>query len=153
MDTGYRILLFRGRGIISRVIRFRTRSEYSHVAILTPGLMIIEAWQRAGVRTRTLASLGDTDRIEAFSVPSMTLEQWKDCHEWMLGKVGLKYDYGNVLRFLLRTEPRADERWFCSELVFAGLVHSGTELLRSLASLVSPHDISLSPLIEPTPLP
>lgn len=143
------VLLFRGRGFISRAIRWQTRSRYSHAAARMPDGRIIEAWQGAGVRVKRLSDWSD---IDAFRVRGMTGAQWETAICLMRAQLGKAYDYRGVLRFLSRRGPKEDDRWFCSELVFHALHHAGVDLLARVgAGAVSPAMLSWSPLLEPAP--
>jgi hypothetical protein len=65
--TSPAVLLFRGKGVISTLIRWQTRGEYSHAALLMPDGMIVESWQGAGVR---VTSLSDWSHIDRLSIPN-----------------------------------------------------------------------------------
>ncbi len=141
------VLLFRGRGAISALIRWQTRSPFSHAALLMPDGRIVESWQGAGVRVKALADWSD---IDVFDVPSMSAGQWNDALRFATDFVGAGYDYRSVMRFVSRRGASEDGRWFCSELVFAALQAAGVDLLeRIAASEVSPGLLSLSPLLRP----
>lgn len=141
------VLLFRGRGAISALIRWQTRSPFSHAALLMPDGRIVESWQGAGVRVKTLA---DWDGVDFFDVPSMTDFQWSLALDFALELVGRGYDYRAVARFVSRRPAADNERWFCSELVFAALEAAGVSLLERIdAAAVSPGLLSLSPLLRP----
>ena len=58
------IALFRGRGLISALIRWQTRGRYSHAAIIQHGRVIIEAWAGKGVRKTRLTDWRDVDVYE-----------------------------------------------------------------------------------------
>lgn len=145
-DEQYRILLFRGRGVISTLIRWQTRSGYSHAALLLPDGQILESWQGAGVRMRTLA---DWSNVDCFGVEGVTTEQWRQAVEFAKAQIGAGYDYVSVMRFISRRNAPENGRWFCSELVFAALLFAGVKLLaRVEAAEVSPAMVSLSPLLR-----
>ena len=145
--TEPKILLFRGRGIISKMIQWQCRSEYSHAAILMPDGRIVESWQGDGVRCKRMKSW---DGVTAFSVPMATDDDWAAVIEFAKSKVGERYDYKSVLQFVSRRKADDNNRWFCSELVFAAFQNAGIDLLaRVSAANVSPGDLCLSPyLIE-----
>lgn len=140
------VLLFRGRGILSSLIRWQTRSAYSHAALHLGSGRIIESWQGAGVR---VASLNDWSNVTQFRVRGMTGEQWKRALRFADYEIGAGYDYLGVIRFVSRRRLPLNERWFCSELVFAALEAAGVRLLeRTEAAEVSPGMLALSPLLE-----
>lgn len=142
------ILLFRGRGIVSALIRWQSRGQYSHAAILMPNGRIIESWQGAGVRIKKLTDWSD---IDAFTIPGMTIPQWDTAINYALRQVGKKYDYLGVARFVSRRPSPEDDKWFCSELVYRALQESGVHLFARLEPwAVSPALISHSPLLRPS---
>lgn len=145
------ILLFRGRGIISSLIRWQTRGIYSHAAILMRDGRIVESWQGDGVRVKTLK---DWEGIDCFEVPELTSEDWDRAIKFCLDKVGEGYDYSGVLRFVSRRKTGANQSWFCSELVYAALHYAGANLFRDIQpDEVSPGLLAISPLIKPIPRP
>jgi uncharacterized protein YycO len=144
-----KILLFRGRGFFSQLIRWQTRSRYSHAAFLLPDGRVLEAWH-SGVRIAALRSWRD---IEAFDVQAADAHQWAAVMTFARAQVGRGYDFRGVLRFLSRRRQPHDEQWFCSELVFAALQHAGVDLLRDTdPAEVSPGMLARSPLLSPVSL-
>lgn len=138
-----RVLLFRGRGLISTAIRWQTRSEYSHAALLMPDGRILESWQGAGVRVKEITDWADVDR---FTVPALTETGWGKVLDFAWAQIGAGYDYTGVLRFVSRRKSPENGRWFCSELVFAALVQTGLPILARIdAAEVSPALLALSP--------
>jgi uncharacterized protein YycO len=139
-----KILLFRGRGLISALIRWQTRSCYSHAALLLPdGETIVEAWQGAGVRIKR--KFRDWSNVDSFDV-HMTTHQWGRVMDFAVSQIGKPYDYRQVIRFVTRTRSKPNDRWFCSELVAAAFNHAGMPLLhRIIPSNVSPALLALSP--------
>ena len=134
MMTSAGILLFRGRGIASTLIRWQTRGPWSHAAI-SLGMDAWEAREWRRVARRTLGEIvaecmRDKVRLERISVP-ITAEQARDMRDWLDDQVGKRYDWGSVLRFVSRRQSRrkAAEVWFCSELVFAAFAHVDIDLL------------------------
>lgn len=145
MGGGAMILLFHGRGAISALIRWQTRGNYSHAALMDASDgSIIEAWQGAGVRRRRLE---DWSGVDAFNVQGMTPEMWAEACAWAASHIGDRYDYRSVFRFMTRKDCSPDDVWFCSEIVFAALEHVGIRLLRTDAWRVSPEMLSMSPLL------
>lgn len=143
---GPAVLLFRGLGIASALIRWQTRSRYSHAAILLPGRggTIIESWQWDGVRTKTLT---DWDGIDVYDVAGMSPEKWHRAISWAQSHIGAGYDWTGVMRFLSRRRVHWDDKFFCSELVFAAMCFAGVRLLKAHPAEVSPGLMALSPLL------
>lgn len=145
-----RILLFRGKGIISATIRWQTRSPYSHVGILTPWGTVIEAWHIGGVREKRLV---DWTNVNAYRIPSATANELQEAVLFARGQVGKPYDFLSIVRFISRRgghDYSRASKWFCSELVHCAFAKAGLPLLseRMGAGTFSPRDIAMSPLIE-----
>lgn len=142
-----RILLYRGTGVVSYLIRWFTRSEYSHAALLYPdGDTVIESMQGYGVRKRSIYDLDEP--YDVFRVANMTPQQWNYAIAFCAGEIGCGYDYRSVIRFLTRQHAGSPNRWFCSELVFAAIRHAGPWLLERIEDwAVDPGDLRLSSLL------
>ena len=142
-----RVLLYRGRGVMSALIRWQTRSVYSHAALLLPDGRVIESWQGAGVRVKEVTDWRD---IDMFEVPVMTAGQWRRALHHAGCQLGAGYDYWAIVRFVSRVRVPQNGRWFCSELVFAALEAAGVRLLDRIdAWAVSPGLLALSILLNP----
>lgn len=142
-----RVAMFRGRGILSALIRWQTWSSYSHAAIVLPDGYIVEAWHRGpGVRRKLLKS---TKGVDVFNVKGLTEEQSAVAEKFAMDQIGQKYDYFGVLRFLNRRKVGDNGKWFCSELVYAAFKAAGVHLLSkdTQPNMVSPGLLSRSPLL------
>ncbi len=141
------IALFRGVSCVSWAVRWQTRSIYSHAALVTNHGTLIEAVEFVGVRERAIRK---TDKYDLFSVEGLTPEKLNIATDVTRSLIGKPYDYLSVLRFLSRRKPSHNNRWFCSELVFAAMESVGIKLLdRITAAEVSPKLLSISPLLCP----
>jgi uncharacterized protein YycO len=143
-----KVLLFKGKGVISRSIRWQTDGVYSHAAILLDdGKTIVEAWHTGtGVRKKILK---DWTNIDVYEIPCITQAQKVKVELFLNSQLGKGYDYWGILRFLTRRDRNNPEKWFCSELVVAALWQAGIELFAPFvpAYKVSPELISYSPRI------
>lgn len=140
-----KILAYRGKSLISKAIRFQTRSKYSHIAVMLDDGSVIEAWHKGGVRKSpsfsTLHSPGtkvDVFRIDADFDEATT-------NRFLHEQVGKKYDFKSVARFLSRRKTRHNNKYFCSELAEFALAFGGLLLLNGNPSEHSPRDTVLSP--------
>lgn len=143
------VLLFKGTGPLSRAIRWHTRSDYSHAAILHCG-EVYESREFRGVRRIPLDEALKGCAVDVFEVRT-SLEQEEATLDFLGRQMGKKYDYASVLRFLpRRQETRASSgKWFCSELVFVCLQMAGIQLLlRIQPAEVAPGHLALSPLMR-----
>lgn len=145
-----KILLFKGQGAISNLIKWQTNGNYSHAAIQLPSGRIIEAWHKPA-KVRLRGPLQSWANAEAYDVDGMTAEQWAKAIAWAEKQIGKPYDFGGVARFVTRWRKPQDEKWFCSELVFQAVLEGGVKLLERIqCSQVSPTVLSFSPLLVPT---
>ncbi len=145
-----RVALFSGGDPIAKVVRWQTRSPYSHAAFLLPcGTRVIESYPGVGVRIRHL-SREDWDHIDLYEVEKLTLDLSRQVLAFCERERGKGYDWRSVLRFVSRTSAKENGRWFCSELVFAALQHVRIDLLARIeAHNVSPGMLGLSHRLKP----
>lgn len=140
-----RVALFSGGDPIAKVVRWQTRSPYSHAALLLPcGQRVIESYPGRGVRVRHLLA-GDWPHIDLYEVEGLTPDLSRQVLAFAERERGKPYDWRSVLRFVTRTPARLNGRWFCSELVYAALAHVHIHLLARIeAHNVSPGMLALS---------
>lgn len=146
------ILLYRGKSWVSKLIRFQTRSVYSHASLYVPKIGNFEAWHKGGVRCTDSPSVGHTPGtpVDAFRV-TMAQVHAEQIIQFVQGQVGKDYDFRSVFRFLTRRpeHPTDKNKWFCSELVFAAFEHGGIKLLERIEPwAVSPAILSYSPYLK-----
>ena len=144
-----RILAYQGISWVSRVIRWQTRSRYSHIAIEVADNHVYEAWHVGGVQlnahfraVHTAGTMVDVFAISAHFDP-LRVRHFLDA------QIGKRYDFRAVARFLSRRNAPADDRWFCSELAVAAFRAGGLDLLARIPpSHVSPRDVIISPHLD-----
>lgn len=127
------------------MIRWQTRSEYSHASVRINDRQIIEAVEGQGVIVSPLPSLELADRFEV----NTSMEQAIAIKQFLFAQVGKNYDYTMVARFLTRRQEtrKSTGKWFCSELAFAAFMHAGVALLaRTEPWEASPGLLAKSPL-------
>lgn len=148
------LCLHRGSSLVSKLICWQTRSEYSHASIVTPDGAHYEAREGKGVlRHEKFTLTNKSERVDTFSV-TLTRTQLDDMLAFLDAQVGKGYDWTMVARFVTRRqESRASsDRWFCSELAFAAFQQAGVTLLRATEPWeVSPGMLARSPLLLPIP--
>lgn len=143
-----KVLLFRGRGLISTLIRWQTRSrQFSHAALLFDDGALFEAWQGKGVWQTTLKSKENVTFFE-FVTP-LSDEQKRKARKLAESFVGAGYDYTGVLRFVSRRIKDTVDRQFCSEFVMRVCAGIGADLLRLEPERAAPETLSFSTVIRP----
>lgn len=137
-------MFFRGKGVISALIRWQTDGTYSHVGAYTDDGYVIESKEGKGVRKHKYTDFKDADFYSIDVTPS----QKKLFYEFLNSQLGCGYDYWGIVRFVSRRMLPENDNWFCSELMFAAAEAAGIVLLgRTKAYEVSPSLLSRSPYL------
>lgn len=110
---------YKGTSLMSRLIKFRTLGEYSHIAIEIEGI-VYEAWTSDGcngvvMSTNPLFYHKDGTQFDTFIVPmhDTNYDKWK---EFIKLQVGKKYDWRAIFNFVINWDKSNPDKWFCSEL-------------------------------------
>lgn len=145
------VALFQGPGLVSRLIRWQTRSAYSHAAIVLPNNSVYESREGIGVRQLPRLEPKNGEQIDFFAV-EVTETQLAEITEFLKRQLGKRYDWTMVARFITRRQESrsTSDKWFCSELVFAAFKVAGVILLRDTDPWeVSPGLLARSTLLLP----
>src|SRR5262245_16673912 len=124
------VCLHRGTSLVSRLIRWQTRSHYSHASIVLPDGTHYEAREGKGVlRHRSFTLTNSSEKVERFAV-GLSEIQFAKLAAFLDSQVGKPYDWTMVARFITRRQASRSTagKWFCSELVFAALEAAGVSL-------------------------
>jgi hypothetical protein len=163
------ILAYRGRSFVSKLIRWQTRSVYSHIAVRFTEDMwvklgtrdkyihagnVIEAWTKGGVSLHHDISTVHTPgtRVDVFEFdPPLSEAEENTIAGFLVKQLGKAYDFHAIVHFLTR-EPLdhwRKQKWFCSELAFEACLTGGKRLLeRCSAWEIPPRDIPRSPILR-----
>ncbi|OFV82504.1 MAG: hypothetical protein A2Y78_15185 [Acidobacteria bacterium RBG_13_68_16] len=152
------VLLFRGRGLSSQLIRILTHSPYSHVGLVFPYQGRVFCVEAVGVGVRLILMSEVMRRyhggIDYYEVPRAAPDQRDGAIGFCFQQLGKLYDRPGIFRFLiailLNRKPavRADQAWFCSELVAAAYRAQGLALAPVSAAYTSPADLAVSPELK-----
>lgn len=146
------VALYKGHSFISRCIKWISRGEYSHAALVDAQTgETWEAWHNPGHFRKlptpwTMHSPGT--EIDFFTVEGMTPEKAHIirgiCETW--ATLGVRYDYLGVLRFITRRKRRTpiDSELFCSEADSLALLWADLPILNADPSLISPSHLAWS---------
>src|SRR5262245_20541475 len=121
------LLCFRSTDIDARIIRFLTRSQYSHVGMvfLYEGrVYVLEATSR-GMQLVLLSRRAKfyNGGIDYFRIEGVTEEQRRGAVGWAFQRLGMPYNFMGIVRFLWFLLSGSKERirqrngWFCSEII------------------------------------
>jgi uncharacterized protein YycO len=142
------VRLYRGKSIISKLIKWQTRGEFTHAAIIIGG-ELYEAKEFKGVQTRSTTEPKDTD-YEDFIVEASALQE-DQALEFVKRQLGKPYDYTMVIRFITHQSQETRKSsgvWFCSEFVLATLLKIGIKALNADPCMVNPEVLSWSPILK-----
>ena len=109
-----KVIFYSGDSLISRLIKWRTRSKYSHVAIELDG-HVYESSACLGV-TKTKHGNSQYDYVEHFDI-HITPDQKTILIDFLEAQIGKGYDYSLILSIALNTMGNNMGKWICSELV------------------------------------
>jgi hypothetical protein len=158
------VLLYRGRSLASRVIRWATGSPYSHAGLAVwwnRRLMVLEAVEKGVVVTPLSSNVrGYHGDVEWFtSTEAITPEERQRIVEVAQKELGKEYATWKAvllgLRRLLglgidrRDSVRRERKLFCSLYVAAVYNAIGRDLTKGISdSFTSPADIARSPFLR-----
>lgn len=117
-----RYAAFKGTSLVSRIIRFWTRSEYSHIAYMTADGELIECFNHRPWSIRW----GLVDPPFKHHAPGTPCEIWElpvdeavalrvDEFMHMLAEAEAPYDWLAVLGFVFKWKKEENGKYFCSE--------------------------------------
>ena len=152
------VVLFRGRGIMSQLIRLLTTSPYSHVGLVYLFAGRVYSLEAVGNGVRLILMSEVLRRyhggIDYYEVPRAQPAQRAGAIAFCFQQLGRLYDRPGLLRFgaaiLFGHKParREDQSWFCSELVAAAYRKQGLPLVAERPTYTSPADLALSPELK-----
>lgn len=120
------LAFYKGKGkLLDKVIRWWTKSRYSHVAIISEGTCFeADAW-KGWVIVRSWDKWYNPENWDLVDVEVVDIGRvW----HFLLGQRGKRYDYPGVLGFLLPWRPQIQGWWYCSEHAATALGYADTKL-------------------------
>jgi hypothetical protein len=104
------------------VIALFTMGPYSHVEfVFSDGMWFSASGRDGGVRYKEIIPKPHWFYLDL----PLAGEDEAKLRTWCDGEVGREYDWKEVTRFVLPWLGSDDSRWFCSEIVMAGLQQVG----------------------------
>nr|WP_314540157.1 hypothetical protein [uncultured Massilia sp.] len=104
-------------GVYNRIVRWWTRSQYSHVELVFgDGLAASSSAMDGGVRVKSIEF--ESGKWDFVDLPDhLALAAWK----WFNDHEGAAYDYLGNVHFVLSPLGGSERKWFCSEAISAAL--------------------------------
>ena len=160
------ILMFKGVGFVSKIIKWRTKSAYSHAGIVAwwnDRLMVLEAVGK-GVEARPISYAlnhykGSFDYYRLKEEVPITAEQRKKMIVYAQRQLGKGYATGQLIRFFFKLlfnlkmaskdEGKPPGKFFCSQYVSAVYNEGGFDLAIEFGDkFTTPNQIAKSKLLE-----
>ena len=139
-----------GKGWGAKVIRWFSFSKFCHVSYLFDNGVgapeEIEAIQGKGVHSQRFNDSSSNHVL--FQIPC-TVTQAENLHMWATAQLKKKYDWMGLRAFYRRKRTENPNKWFCSELVAAGMKLIDLPLLRKEAWKMDPDLVCASTVISP----
>jgi uncharacterized protein YycO len=161
------ILLCKGNDFFSRLIKWGTRSQYSHVAVVASAKLdlIIEAIPGKGVRAISIKNY--TTPYDLYRVKSVYPFKSPEVTAYLIQELTKGYDFKSVfilgwevilkrLKFKSRKNKQISDQlpdepdYFCSELCYEAFFFAGLDIVPEVDSalMTSPADIANSKILE-----
>jgi len=160
------ILMFKGKGIVSTIIKWKTKSPYSHAGIVAwwnERLMVLEAVGK-GVEARPISYLlkhydGGFDYYRPKKDTGINNDQRKKMTAFAQEQLGKEYATIHTIKFFLRLlfglkmtrrdRAKPPGKFFCSQYVSAVYNVGGYDLeIKFSDKFTTPNQISESELLE-----
>ncbi|MGL5329086.1 MAG: YiiX/YebB-like N1pC/P60 family cysteine hydrolase [Peptostreptococcaceae bacterium] len=137
------IFLIKNDTFISKLIRWFTRSQYSHcgLCISDDGIHLWHTEFNMGLRLTHL--MYPSDKMEVYRV-NVSYDHEK-LYDFILANIGNKYDFMEIFKVIFRCKKaETDSEYICSELIRAAYRHVGIELVDESINVCTPKDIAES---------
>ena len=124
MSNKVQIAFYKGKGnFFNKLIRWWTKSSYSHVEIVIDNTWYTSATWESGTVARKLVPNPKKWDVVTISCGDTAISALKSSAEAKLGK---RYDYyGIMFSQVLPWKGDKADRWFCSEFVYDTLITAG----------------------------
>lgn len=144
-DVGNVTLQFSTRpGLGSRLIRWFTWSEFSHVDFVLPGGWLLGSEAAGGVLKRPFDAENYLHAAR-FSVPSCSTNAIRFAET----QIGKPYDFTAMLGFLSRRDWAEEGSWFCSELIYWSFEQVGFRPFRATQmNRITPQHLLMIPSLR-----
>jgi hypothetical protein len=125
-----RVIFFEGKSLFSKIVRFFTRSNFSHVAfLLNDNKDLLEAWIidkqfKWGKTNITNHTPGTPYVVIDIPVSKKVYDRYLEITEF-IDYCKIPYDILGVIAFVIPFKLKINGRWFCSEGVYEVLKYLG----------------------------
>lgn len=144
------LVFMQGVSIISKIIMWWTNSHWSHVAIATSPIDVIEAtWPR--VREVTVMESVGKDTYQIFTpVVPLTKDETDSLLAFLRSQIGRRYNLWGLFSFILHRKVGSRTYFWCSEFAAAGYLTIKRMLVRRSIRWIDPETLYGSVAITET---
>lgn len=148
------IIAYKGTGVLSKIVRFFTRSKYSHISMAISSTHLIEAnWYK---KSNVIEFKYNPNEMEIFRVENLTVEHQITILQRSYEYINKYYDYIQIFGHLLeslgivvKNPLNSDNKIICSELIDRAYLDINIDLVDSREEgNVTPNDIVNSKLLK-----
>jgi uncharacterized protein YycO len=146
------IVFSKDKSLTSSIIQWRTMSQWSHVGVIV-GKKKDSGWKTISARGKGVVYerlLDWTGYIQILRVNDITEQQRENFVNFCIEQVGKQYDIWGFLDFFCMKKIQREDRWFCSELIYRGLLNSGIDIFKNkkTPNFVTPGDLYENPSLK-----
>ena len=144
MNTGD-IILVKNNKLISKIIKWWTKSEYSHVALAVDDLHMYET----NYDTNSHIKIIDfpTNMYDIYRLKDTSKLDTEKLNKFMKEHLKNKYDLGEIFKIVFKINtPDDDGKYICSMLVREAFLDQGIDLTPGI-EIPTPEDLSHSELL------
>jgi len=119
---------YKGKSLVSKIIKFVSRGQYSHTAIILPDGRIVEAWEGSN-KVRVIKNLSDGHTagtpVDIYAM-HLSLDAEIRFVEFINKQIGMPYNKRGLIAFYFnKFNINKKGSWFCSQLFAAGCYAAG----------------------------
>ena len=128
--------------LVSKIVRFFTRSEYSHVDYIFDTGEAYSSLPHTGVNYNT-----DSNDVEVMC--EVEVESKKLVENFLLSQQGKPYDLTAIFGFIFSRDWQEKDQWFCSELIAAAIQNGSSKpLYNTRLNRITPRDLFIHPSVK-----
>jgi len=121
------ILLLKGKSLFSKIVKWWTKSEYSHSAMFATPHLVIES-DFGGVQFNLTEKYKNMD-YDVYRHKDITRNQQEKVFYWSFSKTDKGYDHMGLLGIVLGTTSLDNKsRYWCSEFNMDAYIHAGVKI-------------------------
>lgn len=113
------VAFYKGTSVFDNIIKFWTKSKYSHVELIIDGIWVTSSPGEGGVVKRYPSTIPDFN-INDYDIYTLDCKYYNEdiLHKYIYLQLNCKYDWkGIIFSQFFTLGYNESNKWFCSELV------------------------------------